>query len=92
MKIALRRVSGARLAMAVVAAVLLMALLAAPAMAAPAATSLTASPNLTIVDVGDSPTISAVLTDTDTMLPVDGQTLWLEQASSSGGPWSSINA
>ena len=91
MKIALRRVPGARLAMAVVAAVLLMALLAAPAMAAPAATSLTASPNLTIIDLGDSAIISAVLTDTDSMLPVGGQTLWLEQASSSGGPWSPLN-
>jgi 5-hydroxyisourate hydrolase-like protein (transthyretin family) len=88
MKIALRRVSGARLATAAAAVVLLMLLLAVPAMAAPAATSVTASPNLTIVDLGDSHTISAVLMDTDSMVPLGGELLWVEQAPSSGGPWS----
>ena len=74
--------------MVIAAAVLLMLLLAAPAMAAPAATSLTASPNLTIVDLGDSPTSTPCCLDTGSMLPIGGETLWVEQASSSGGPWS----
>jgi len=91
MEIADGRRSWARPTVAIAAAVLLLLLLAAPAMAAPAATSLTASPNLTIVDLGDSAIISAVLTDTDNVLPVGGQLLLVEQASSSGGPWSLIN-
>ncbi len=83
--------AGAKLAVVMAAAVLLTLLLASPALAAPFATSLMASPSQSTLNVGDSLTISAVLTDTENSLPVGGQLLRLEEATSSQGPWSSAN-
>ena len=83
--------SGAKLAVVIVAAVLLILLLAAPAMAAPFATSLVASPAQATIDIGDEVTISAVLTDTDNAVPVTGEVVRVEQAATSGGPWTLLN-
>ena len=88
MESAMGKRSGAKLAVVIAAAVLLLLLLAAPAMAAPFATSLVASPSLSTVALGDSLTISATLTDTDNALPVGGETVRVEQATSDSGPWS----
>ena len=88
MESAMGKRSGGRLAVVIAAAVLLLLLLAAPAMAAPFATSLVASPSLSTVAMGDILTISATLTDTDNTLPVGGETVRVEQATSSSGPWS----
>jgi hypothetical protein len=83
--------SGARLAVVIAAAALLMLLLAAPAMAAPLTTSLTASPAQTTVNFGDETTINAVLMDTVNTVAVGGEIVRVEQATSSGGPWSLLN-
>ena len=91
MESAMGKRSGARLAVVIAAAVLLMLLLAAPAMAAPFATSLVASPSHSTVGAGDSLTISAVLTDTVNTLPVSGEVVRVEQASSDAGPWTLLN-
>ena len=91
MESAMGKRSGARLAVVIAAAVLLMLLLAAPAMAAPFATSLVASPSQSTVGAGDGLTISAVLTDTDNTLPVSGEVVRVEQAASSGGPWTLLD-
>jgi hypothetical protein len=88
MESAMGKRSGAKLAVVIAAAVLLLLLLAAPAMAAPFATSLVASPSLSTVALGDTLTISATLTDTDNTLPVGGETVRVEQATSNSGPWS----
>ena len=53
-------------------------------------TSLTASPGETTVTVGGNATLTAVLTDTDASLPVGGQTVRVEQATSNSGPWSLV--
>ena len=53
-------------------------------------TSLTASPSETTVTVGHTATLTAVLTDTDASLPVGGQTVRVEQATSNSGPWSLV--
>jgi hypothetical protein len=83
--------SGARLTVVIAAAVGLMLLLAAPAMAAPFATSLTASPTKTMVNFGDSPTISAILMDTVNTVAVGGEVVRVEKATSSTGPWSLLD-
>jgi hypothetical protein len=88
MESAMGKRCGARLAVVIAAAVLLVLLVAAPAMAAPAATSLVASPSLSTVALGDTLTISATLTDTGSTLPVGGETVRVEQATSNSGPWS----
>jgi 5-hydroxyisourate hydrolase-like protein (transthyretin family) len=53
-------------------------------------TGLTASPGETTVTVGDAATLTAVLTDTDASLPIGGQTVRVEQATSDSGPWSLV--
>ena len=42
--------------------------------------------------LGDSQTISAVLTETDGAAPFGGQQVRVEQATSNGGPWSLVQA
>ncbi len=91
MESAMGKRSGARLAVVIAAAVLLMLLLAAPAMAAPFTTSLVASPSHSTVGAGDSLTISAVLTDTTNTLPVSGEVVRVEQATSDTGPWTLLD-
>ena len=91
MESAMGKRSGARLAVVIAAAVLLMLLLAAPAMAAPFTTSLVASPSQSTVGAGDSLTISATLTDTFNTLPVSGEVMRVEQATSDTGPWTLLD-
>ena len=57
----------------------------------PFATTLTASPITSTVNIGDSLTISATLMDTVNTLPVSGETVRVEQATSDSGPWTLLN-
>ena len=58
----------------------------------PAPTTLVASPGQASVVFGGSQTIGAVLTKTQGGAPVGGQPVRVEQASSTGGPWSLVQA
>jgi hypothetical protein len=56
----------------------------------PFATTLTAAPVASTVNIGDSVTIHATLIDANA-LPVDGETVRVEQAASNSGPWTLVN-